>query len=85
MMSQEEVAALMGHASLLTATMHYGRRSAGRTTVMPDIPVAIPIPSPENLAAVQAISGARIEALRLVDTDVNTAKDNASSASSYDP
>ncbi len=29
--SKEEIAALMGHASIETATTHYGRRSAGRS------------------------------------------------------
>jgi integrase len=54
--TREEIAALMGHASMLTAATHYGRRSAGRTTVMPDVAVAIPTPSVEDIAAVRAIN-----------------------------
>lgn len=55
--TQEEIAALMGHASMLTAATHYGRRSAGQTTVMPDVAVAMPTPSLEDIAAVRAING----------------------------
>jgi integrase len=65
-MTQEEIAALMGHASLLTAATHYGRRSAGRTTVMPDVAVPVPIPSPDDIAAVRAISLAKAAAVNLL-------------------
>jgi hypothetical protein len=80
-MTQEEIAALMGHASLLTAATHYGRRSAGRTTVMPDVAVPVPIPSPDDIAAVRAISLAKAAAVKLLAVSMDAESEPAPGAS----
>ena len=57
-LSKEQIAALMGHASMLTATIHYGRRSAGRAQVLPGMATIIGMPSEANVLAVRARSAA---------------------------
>ena len=53
-LTREQIAALMGHRSIETASTHYGRRSAGRSQVIPGLPTVIAQPSAENLAAIYA-------------------------------
>ncbi|OAN44274.1 hypothetical protein A6A04_21110 [Paramagnetospirillum marisnigri] len=53
-LDKEQIAALMGHASMETATTHYGRRSAGRAQVLPGMATVIGVPSEANLLAVRA-------------------------------
>ncbi|WP_041042940.1 site-specific integrase [Paramagnetospirillum magnetotacticum] len=57
-LDKEQIAALMGHASRETATTHYGRRSAGRSQVLPGLATVIGIPSEANVLAVRARSAA---------------------------
>ena len=53
-LTREQIAALMGHRSIETASTPYGRRSAGRSQVIPGLPTVIAQPSAENLAAIYA-------------------------------
>ena len=53
MLSREEVAALMGHASAETAGNHYGRRTVGRSSVVPGHNVVIPRAAPTEVARVR--------------------------------
>jgi len=50
----EEIAALMGHFSSKTASTHYGRRSAGRSKILPGpYPAICPFPNPAEVARVK--------------------------------
>lgn len=63
-----EVAALMGHASDVTATHHYGRRRGGRT-LPPEIQALIdrlPRPEPREVALVRQRFAAKRERLKLM-------------------
>lgn len=64
--SKEAIAALMGHSSPETAGRHYGKP---RRNLIQDDPAALPMPSPENLAAVAA----RRDALATAVADQETA------------
>jgi integrase len=50
--TREQIAALMGHCSIKTATMHYGRRSAGRSCITPGLPTVMAQPSDADVALV---------------------------------
>ncbi|CDL01005.1 protein of unknown function [Magnetospirillum gryphiswaldense MSR-1 v2] len=49
-----DIAAIMGHGSLETASSHYGRRTAGRARLLPNLPTIIASPSETSVAAVHA-------------------------------
>jgi len=58
-LSQEEIAALMGHASSATASTHYGRRSSGQSKILPKHEAPLPLAAPAEVARVKKGKGQR--------------------------